>query len=239
VRRSYTPEKRWGELQGDLPSFLIYRPLSFYLALPLLRLRVPVLAVTLASGGLALGVLWVAWQGGAHAHWGVAALGFGFHLLDCVDGNMARTTGHLSRLGGLLDGFIDMVFWCLLFLSLGLLVERDGGGVLGEHAPELGLVLAILVLLNRATREAYAARHGDETYFRSEVPEQLSLVDRLLIGVVGLESTYVYAIGLGGYFGVLDRVMIGIAIYVVAIFVGALYLTFSQAVRADRANGPR
>jgi phosphatidylglycerophosphate synthase len=236
VRRSYSAEKRWSELQGELPAFLIYRPLSFYLALPLLRLRVPVLAVTLASGGVALGMIWVAWRGGPYAHWGVAALGFAFHVLDCVDGNMARTTGQLSKLGGLLDGFIDMVFWCLLFLSIGLLVEHAGGGVLGGRAAEIGLGLAVLVLLNRATRESYAARYGDTTYFRSEIPEHLGFADRLLIGVVGLESTYVYAIALGGHFGVLDRVLVGIAVYVLLIFFGALYMTFAQAVRDDEAS---
>ena len=69
--------------------------------------------------------------------WGVAALGFCFHVLDCVDGNMARTAGTASKLGGLVDGFVDLSFWCLLFLSLGLLVERAGGGIFGDRACSL------------------------------------------------------------------------------------------------------
>jgi len=42
VKASYTEEKAWAEMQGDLPCYLIYRPISFHLTPPLLRLGVPV-----------------------------------------------------------------------------------------------------------------------------------------------------------------------------------------------------
>ena len=232
VRRSYPPEKAWAEMEGDFPAWLIYRPLSFHVTPLFLRLRIPIFAVTLSSGVLALAMPLVAGWGGPHAYLGVAALGLAFHVLDCVDGNMARTTGRSSRLGGLLDGVIDRSFWILLFLSLGLLVERAGGGVLGDRALELSLGLSILVLLNRQTRDSFALEYADQAYFHGRIPERLSIADKLLIAVVGLEHVYVFAIVLGGAFGVLDRVLVGIAVYVVLIFAGALITTFSQAVRA-------
>jgi phosphatidylglycerophosphate synthase len=230
VRRSYTLEKAWTELEGELPVYLIYRPLSFPVSWALLRLGVPILAVTLCSGVLACTMVTLAWRGGPHAFWAVAALGFCFHVLDCVDGNMARTAGRSSNLGGLIDGLIDMTYWALLFLSMGFLVEHAGGGVLGDRAVAFGLGLAVIVLLNRQTRDNFAlnfSRSG-ATYFKSEIPERLTLVDKLLIGVVGLENLYVFAIALGGVFGVLDWVLVGVGVYVVAIFIGAMAMTLAK-----------
>ncbi len=231
VRHSYSAEKAWAELEADLPVYLLYRPLSFYATPLLLRLRVPVLFVTLSSGVLALLMLAIAWQGGSHAYLAVAGLGFAFHVLDCVDGNMARTAGCSSRFGGLLDGVIDRFFWTLLFISLGLLVEHSGGGVLGDRALEFSLVLPILVLLNRQTRDSFALEFSDQTYFRKEIPDRLSLTDKLLIAVVGLEHIYIFAIALGGALGVLDWVLIGVAAHVTLIFIGALVLTLSKAAK--------
>ena len=238
MRRSYTPEKSWAEMEGELPSWLLYRPLSFYLTPPLLNAGIPIAAVTLSSGLVALAMLAVAWRGGPYAYLVVAGLGFVFHVLDCVDGNMARTSGRSSGFGALLDGFIDRSFWCALFASLGLLVAHAGGGVFGPHAVEAGLGLAALVLLNRQTRDSLTMQYAQATYFRAQRPQRLGLVDRLLIGVVGLENLYVFAIALGGALGRLDQVLVGVAVYVVGIFIGAIVMTFDQARKLDRAVAP-
>jgi len=190
--------------------------------------------VTLSSGLISALMLTVAWRGGEHAYVGVAALGFCFHVLDCVDGNMARTTNRTSGLGALLDGTLDMCFWAALFASIGLLVEHAGGGIFGDRALPFALALAIIVLINRLTRDSYSLLYRDKTYFRVEIPEKLSPSDMAMIAVVGLEGTYVYAVLLGGAFGVLEWVLVGIAVYVVLIFAGAMVITFSNAAKADR-----
>jgi phosphatidylglycerophosphate synthase len=239
VRRSYTPDKAWSEMQGDLISYLIHRPISIHLTAPLLRLGVPIMTVTLTSAVVALAMLLVAWRGGPAAYWWVAALGFAYPVLDCIDGNMARTTGRISKLGGIVDGTVDMSFWCLLYISLGLLVDHvDGGflGLSGSWGLGIGMALSILVLLNRQTRDNYAAHFAAETYFREERPATLSLTDRFLIAVVGLEHGYVFVIVIGGMLGGLDWVLAGIAIYVCAIFIGALWMTFASAAAADRST---
>ncbi len=234
VKRSYTPEKAWAEMQGELPAYLIYRPLSFYVTLPFLWLRVPILAVTLLSGVVAVVMVTLAWRGGTSAWLGVVGLGFAFHVLDCVDGNMARTTGRFSRLGALLDGTIDMVFWCLLFLSTGLLVGHQGGGIFGEGAVEFSLGLAILILINRQTRDNFTVQNADASYFRQEIPQHLGFGDRLMMVLVGLENVYIVAIAAGVLLGGLDWVLLGMGVYVVLIFLGALFITFSKAHRLDR-----
>jgi phosphatidylglycerophosphate synthase len=239
VKASYGPEKAWAEMQGDLPCYLIYRPISFWVALPFLWLGIPVLVMTSFSLVIALSLPAMAYWGGEHAYLGVAGLGFLYHVMDCVDGNMARTLGRTSRLGAILDGTIDMSFWCLLLLSLGLLVDGQAGGFWDGHAVALSLGLAVLLLLNRQTRDNFSLQNRDATYFRSEIPERLSLGDRLMMAVVGLEFVYVFAIALGGWFGGLEWVLLGIAIYVGLMFLGAVGLTWIQAARLDRDPPPQ
>ena len=239
VKRSYGPEKAWAEMQGDLPCYLIYRPISFRVALPFLWLGVPVMAMTLLSLVIALAMLLMALRGGEHAYLWVAGLGFTYHVMDCVDGNMARTLGRTSRLGAILDGTIDMSFWCLLLLSLGILVQGQGGGLWGEHAVTASLGLGLLLLLNRQTRDNFTAQNVQTAYFQAEIPERIAWPDKLLMAVVGLEFVYVFAIALGGLAGRLDAVLLGIAFYVVAMFAGALGLTFASAARLDRESGDR
>ena len=234
VRRSYTPERAWAEMEGELPSYLLYRPLSFHISWLGLRLGVPINAVTVASGFLTALMVWQSWRGGPGAFWWVFGCGFAFHVLDCVDGNMARTSGRTSTFGAVFDGLIDFSFWIGLFVSVGLLVEHEGGGALSEFGLELGLLLAVLVLLNRQTRDSFTLMAGGRTYFKAGRPEHLSLADRLLIVVVGLENIYIFAIVAGGLTGQMDRVLIGMAVYVVAIFVGAMIMTLQQASARDR-----
>ncbi len=236
MKASYPPDKAFSEMEGELPSYLIYRPLSFYVTPLFLRLRVPILAVTLASGVLALLMLSIAIRGGPYAYLFVAAIGVAFHVLDCVDGNMARTLGRPSRFGGLVDGFIDMSFWAMLFVSLGLLVRHMGGGVLGQWALPFAMALPSLVLLNRQTRDNFTVMFEQATYFRGEIPEKLSLGDMAMMAFVGLENAYVFAIAIGGWFGVLDWVLVGIGTYVGIIFIGAAYMTFSKALGVERAT---
>ena len=77
VKASYSPAKAWAEMQGDFPCYLIYRPISFLLTPPLLRLGVPVTGVTLFALVVALAMVTLAWRGGPFAYLGVAGLGGG------------------------------------------------------------------------------------------------------------------------------------------------------------------
>lgn len=235
VRRSYDAEKSWAELQGDLVCWALYRPLSFYVSWALLRLGVPILAVTLSSAVVACSMLATAWFGGPGAWPLVLALGIAYPILDCADGNMARTTGSGSRLGGIVDGTVDLFYNGVVIVSLGLLTDHAGGGLFGDQAVTFSLLLVVLVLFHRAVRETYTAHFAGTTYFKPTRPERIPTGDLVLIAVVGWEHGYPWAIALGAATGTLDVVLLCIGVYTAAIFVGALVMTFLQAASADQA----
>jgi phosphatidylglycerophosphate synthase len=218
VRRSYPPGKRWEELSGELPALLIFRPLSFWVTPLFLRAGWSANAVSALGGALALAMFAAAWRGGSHAYWAVFALGFAVQLLDCVDGNVARVRGEASARGQLLDLLVGQLYGSLLLASLGLLVERAGAGPLAAAGFELGLVLALLVCVNRLTRSHAQLHFGYRQLAQGRPAGPLPLRSRIAIALGGLENLYVFAIALGGALGALDGVLLGIAAYVVGVF---------------------
>ena len=233
MRRSYTPEKRWSELEGDLPSFLLYRPVSLVLTPPALWLGLSPSAVTSVGLIVSLALPLAAWLGGPLAFVWVAALALVNHVLDCLDGNIARTTGRSSRAGALYDGFCDLVFWALYFLAIGILTNRLASGPVADHAVELSLALALLVLLHRELRDSYALEFAARAEWSSEPPPSLSVLDWAKIVLIALERFYAFALLVGGFAGRLDVVLVAIGVYVVLIFAGAVWLTFFAARSAQ------
>jgi phosphatidylglycerophosphate synthase len=238
VRRSYTPEKARAELRGELPAYLVYRPLSFPITWLLLGLGVPTWLVTVSGGALAVGVLAAAVSGGPHAYLCVAGLGLGFHVLDCVDGNMARTTGRTSRFGALLDGLCDYTFWSALLCALGVLVERENAAWFAPHGTELGMACAIVVLLARDVRQHFALLHGESAVFSADDAARAPTLGQwTFYALAGLENVYVLAIAGFGAFGALHHVLLGVSCYVVVIAVVSITLTLRKAgVSADGAE---
>ncbi len=218
VKSSFHSQKRWEEFSGELPALLIFRPISFWMTPWFLRAGWSATRVTLLSGAFAIAMFTAAWLGGDHAYLLVALMGCVVQTLDCVDGNIARATGTVSHAGQFLDLLVGQVYWALLFISIGLLVERSGGGLFGDTALEVALALPILALLNRVTRN-YAQLHFSRKQIMDEPPEKpLAWTSLVLIGLAGLENLYVFAVWIGGAFGALDLVLLGIAVYVVGVF---------------------
>jgi phosphatidylglycerophosphate synthase len=236
VRRSYTAEKAWAEAEGDLPSYLLYRPLSIWLTPAFIRLGFSPLGVTLVGLLLAAALVPAALWGGQSAYLLVAGLVLCHHVLDCVDGNIARTTGQASGTGALLDGFCDLLFWTLYFLALGVLAERASGGLVAAYAVELSLGLALLVLLHRQLRDSYALQYADRAEFTAGRPARLTARMWARMALIALERFYVFGLVAAGALGALETLLVAIAVYVVAIFVAAVVLTFTQSIRRDAAR---
>ena len=234
VLESYPPEKHWSDLQGALPDRLLYRPLSFRLTPFALRLGLHPNHVTLFALLLSLAMPLLAWKGEEKAYLGVFALGVLYHVLDCVDGNMARVAGLKSRLGALLEPANDFLFWSLLLLSLGILAEKQGGSLLGGRAVELGLAAGALVLWSRIVRDSYASIFGSSAVFeQGPPPTRLSGLQWLKALIYGLEYLYVWGVLIGGLCGRLDLALVVVASCAGVLALGSVALTFEAALRAE------
>jgi phosphatidylglycerophosphate synthase len=174
----------------------------------------------------------VARLAGERAYLAVAALALACHVLDCVDGNIARATGRASRFGALLDGFVDLVFWALFFVAFGVLVDRAPASPLDGHGLELALGLAVLVLLHRNLRDNFALVFAGRADFTPAPPPRLTGWALWRVLLIGLERFYALGLVVAGFLGVLAPLLLAVAAYVVSIFVGALWITFAAARRA-------
>ncbi len=129
-RPPYADELLW------IPAWLV--------ALPLARLGVAPEAIVVAGFLCGLGAvgLIAAGAGGAWAYL-AAGLVLANAVLDSVDGGVARMTGRIRQIGGLMDLVLDFVFTVLIFGAIAL----RGAGTAGEQLA-LGLVCALALLAN-------------------------------------------------------------------------------------------
>jgi phosphatidylglycerophosphate synthase len=235
VRDAYYRERRLAELDGELPAALLYRPLSLRLTPIVLRLGIRPLGVTLANGLLALALVPVSLKVANAPYLWVAALGFLFHVMDCLDGDMARTRGTANEFGGLIDGFVDQLYWINLLAAVGILVDRSGGLMAGWGL-ETGLVLALMVVLNRQTRDNFARSFAEPALDAIQEWPPAGLGNKLRVAFSGLENLYVWALALGGALGILGEVLVGVGLYVFGVFVVAMIMTFGKAVSMVRGD---
>lgn len=170
VRRSYSPEKAREELQNEWLASVFYRPVSFWITPFFLRLGLSADAVTALGFGVALTMPLAAVVLGAAGFWVVAALGVAMQVLDCVDGNIARTTKRFSPVGSMLDGLFSLQFWALYFIAVGFLASAIPVGWVGRHGSEIGLGLAVLHLAQRQMEDAFSDRFDVRVRWEPPVP---------------------------------------------------------------------
>lgn len=114
-RPPYADELLW------IPAWLV--------AVPLARLRVLPEAVVLVGFLCGLGAVGIIAGGGLPVHGPLCvALILANAVLDSVDGGVARMTGQIRVIGGLLDLVFDFFFTLLIFLAVVLAVGPSGAG---------------------------------------------------------------------------------------------------------------
>ena len=131
---SLSEEKRRAD--GPWTRFVL-RPLSFPTSWVFLRLGLSPNAVTYISAVfclagflfLASGIPWAAWTG--------FVLFFAFGVLDCADGNMARSLGTASPWGEWVDALGGYTAYATVLLGMGALADA----AFGKSIPGLGLEL--------------------------------------------------------------------------------------------------
>jgi len=107
-------------------ALLIFRPISFLLAL---LLKPPpihpniVTIVSMVSGAIA-GYFF--FKSKTYPAYYATSILFIAHILDCVDGQLARIKGISSRLGKTLDGIADVVTYISIFTGVAYVISHNG-----------------------------------------------------------------------------------------------------------------
>lgn len=146
--------------QDGLLSSRVYRRLSFVVT-PWFE-AAGFTANSVSGLGLlcSLSLPFVALLGAPFDYLGVAALSFGYLVLDCVDGNLARLQGSSGPRGQYLDSLAGKAYALMRTVALGLVAAREW--------PQLppGLVLsfavfgALLFIWGRESRQYYKITAG-------------------------------------------------------------------------------
>jgi hypothetical protein len=232
VRASYPPEKAREEAHSELLAHLAFRPLSFWITPWFLLAGFTADAVTALGFVVALAMPAAALGLGPAGVWAVAGLGLLMQVLDCVDGNIARTTRRSSPAGPMLDGLCTLLFWALYFVAVGILAQTEPAGWMGRHGREIGLGLAVLHLAQRNMEDTFANLFDERVRWEPPLPAALPRWDLKRVGRP-LEQVVAFgglcAAGLAGALHVFLGVM---AVYQVGLFV----LWLPRYVRAVRAR---
>jgi len=147
VKASYEQKRDW-EQQFPVSRY-VFRPLSFPLTVLILHFTSSPAAVAWLGLAVGLAASWLLLKIGTVGPWpGIAGLAI-FALLDAVDGNMARTTGAVTRYGKLLDGALGKLAEGLYFpaLSFGLYSASHQAFIGFTPLPSTALLLSGFVAL--------------------------------------------------------------------------------------------
>lgn len=235
IRASYSPAKAWAEMSGDLPAYLVYRPLSIYVTVPLVRTGIPASAVTATCLAIGLSLPFVAAFSGPCDFVFVAALAFAFFVLDCVDGNLARVRGNSGQSGALFDAATDAIFWISLLLAFGVLVQKRNGW-LAPYGIGVGLAVAVVSLLGRRVRDEFRSLYETSASTTDTRPLSIGVGEWIKIGFSGLDQTYPLVLVIAGLAQALDAALLGVLIYASVICAASFVLAFKKAARLDRSS---
>ena len=122
IRASLPPDKNRFD---PLWSRFVLRPLSFPIAWVFLKLRLSANQVSYSSVLVALLAAFLMLTGDRLLVI-VGALLFNlWAVLDCVDGNVARTTGQVNKYGSFVDALSGYIATALVILSIGVAAEHQ------------------------------------------------------------------------------------------------------------------
>ncbi|MBB3764534.1 CDP-alcohol phosphatidyltransferase family protein [Sphingomicrobium lutaoense] len=175
----------------DLLTLYLWRRPAFHLTRWAAAAGLSPNMVTAVGAILCVAAFFLFWQG--HYWWGVAS-GFGFMVLDTVDGKLARCTGTSSYWGNIFDHGIDLVhppFWWWAWAE-GLKIYA-GGAFRYEPVYE-ALILAAIIggyVVQRVIEGIFMRRYGMHIHVWRRIDSRFRLITarrnpNMLILVVAL-----------------------------------------------------
>jgi len=217
IARNYAAAKSREEWYGEWGAALLYRPISFVITPLFLRLSISATSVTGVALVLVMSLPLLALQG-ATAYWTVGVTAVLIAILDCVDGNIARLTETVSKIGHYLDFLTDILFRVALYCAIGMISDSASGvpAWIAGNGLGVGAAAAFLAVGARLCR-IYAERFAGEVAYgrpsESESPSAGGIARYVFPFISGMDPLLPLIVLLAGYFGGLGWVLAWLLAY--------------------------
>jgi phosphatidylglycerophosphate synthase len=142
----------------EILDLILFRPIAFLLVKVLLPL--PVTPNQITVGAMIAGVIGGCFYAtGSHAGFLWGAIFYALcNVLDCADGMVARLKGNGTRIGRIIDIFVDLIAGSAVFLGLGIGLSTAGTG-LPFNAWLLVVLAAISYAIHSSLFDEYRNRY--------------------------------------------------------------------------------
>ena len=127
----YLPGKKLtAEFQNNFFGYFLYRIPSFFISFIFISLKLPASLATFISliSAICLPIISILGYPEEITFPLLALLSFNFHLFDHIDGNVARVTKTSSNFGQYFDMLCGILYWPLLYLSIGHSIDNSYEG---------------------------------------------------------------------------------------------------------------
>ena len=164
----------------DALTLYLWRKPAFYLTRWAARAGLSPNMITLVGAGLCVLAFFLFWDG---RYWSGCLAGFGFMVLDTVDGKLARCTGQSSKWGNIFDHGIDLVhppFWWYAWAeglnNAGKRLAPGHGGM--EPVYEWLVIIAIVggYVVQRVIEGIFMRRYGMHIHVWRPVDSKFRLI---------------------------------------------------------------
>ena len=238
ITSSYTKEKR---KRSSIWARAVSRPLSFLFTYIFINLGCSANFVSILSIFDALIACVLILFGGNLLYVGVGLFVF-WHVLDCVDGNIARVKRSSSYGGAFLDAVSGYVAPAFIFLSVGVGAFLTTSIIPDEYSYfliVLGGFSSVTDILTRIIYQKYlvteyrlglVGKHGDIDQERSS---GLKHIADLIMKNMGYSSLFMPLLIICSIIGYLDILTAVYALYYVALLISTVVLFVSKANKLE------
>ena len=239
IRRSYTNEKARIDLTAHLWIYLVLRPISFCVTPLFINLGFSANTVTvLGLLPLVSGLVLLALGAVNYSYSIVGAVLVNIWLLfDCIDGDVARFRGQISKFGALLDFIVGLIYHVFLPVCLGLTLywgaSERSMTALGLEFPRwvwlvAGAVELFAGLLRKVVSLQYQSGVGEQD--RKQGSSRITIWTVLPRAILSFKAP---ALLIASLFGSLGFFLLGYAVYNLIVLFTMTVLSLRRALLFD------
>jgi len=175
IIKSYSEEKQLSDKNHHFILYYIYRPISFPITWVLLKFNLTSNFVTVITILISFSLIPLLISEFIIHKYIAALMMFMYLVLDCVDGNIARTTKKSNKVGEFLDLFSGLLFWAIVFPSIGYgvlqenIILKDYDYLLSNVGYSITILFFISRLLNQEVKNNLIDKKIDQTLINPKI----------------------------------------------------------------------